>query len=284
MQYTIKNENISVTADAFGAELISVKHNGKEWVWQNTNGAWGGHGPLLFPVCGHCGVTVNGVAYPIKSHGFASRMEFSLVEKTETSVKFALEANAETKKVYPYDFRFTVTYALAGNTLSIGFDMENLADTPLYFACGGHESFNVDSGDLSNYELRFEKTEKLVSLIHNNGGYLTGETVDFGETDTLVLPDDFMQEGKTLIFKEVNSRKVTLAKKDGEAVLDVTFDGFCNLLLWRASNSPYVCIEPWTNLPDEADVPDIEYSQKFGVMKVEGKGKKSLVRTLTYHG
>lgn len=284
MQYTIKNENISVTADAFGAELISVVQNGKEWVWQNPNGAWRGHGPLLFPVCGHCGVTVNGVSYPIKSHGFASKMPFELVEKMDASIKFVLEANEETRKVYPYEFRFTVTYSLEGNTLSIGFEMENLADTPLYFACGGHESFNVDSGDLSNYEIRFEKTERLVSYLHNDNGYLTGETLNFGETDTLVFPNDFMQEGRTLIFKEINSRKVTLANKSGKAVLEVGFNGFSNLLFWRAGDSPYICIEPWSNLPDLADVPDIEFSQKFGVIKVEGKGKKSFVRTLTYHG
>ncbi len=284
MQYTIKNGNVSVTAETFGAELISVKKNGKEWVWQNTNGAWGKHGPLLFPVCGHCGVKVNGVEYPIKAHGFASKMEFTLTEKSENSMQFTLQANEETKAVYPYEFRFTVTYTLEGDTLSIGFDMENLVDTPLYFACGGHESFNIDSEDISAYELRFEKTEKLLSFLHNDNGYLTGETLSFGETDVLVLPDDFLQEGRTLIFRDVNSRKVTLAKKGGEAVLDVTFDGFSNLLLWRAKNSPYICIEPWTNLPDPADMPDIEFSEKYGVYKVEGKGKKVLVRTLTYHG
>ena len=226
---------------------------------------------------------VNGIEYPIKSHGFASRMAFSLVEKTETVMKFALETNEETKKVYPYDCRFTVTYAIEGDTLSIGFDIENLADTPLYFACGAHESFNIDSEDISEYELRFEKSEKLVSHLHNDNGYLTGETVDFGETDVLALPDDFLQEGRTLIFKDVNSRKVTLAKKGGKAVLDVTFDGFPNLLLWRAKNSPYICIEPWSNLPDPADMPDIEFSEKSGVFKVDGKGKKSFVRTLTYY-
>jgi galactose mutarotase-like enzyme len=141
----------------------------------------------------------------------------------------------------------------------------------------------LDSGDLSNYEVRFEKIEKFLTLLHNEDGYMTGESVDFGAGKTLVLPDDFLQEGATLIFKDIASRKVTLAEKGGKVLLDVTFDGFSNLLFWRALNSPYICIEPWSNLPDPADVPDTEFATKEGVFKVEGFAKKHFVRTIMYH-
>ena len=65
MKYTVKNKTLSVTVDSYGAEMVSVEYNGKERLWQNATGEWAGHAPLLFPVCGHFGVTVDGVSYPI---------------------------------------------------------------------------------------------------------------------------------------------------------------------------------------------------------------------------
>ena len=40
METTLKSGNLEITATELGAELISVKHNGKERLWQNDNGGW----------------------------------------------------------------------------------------------------------------------------------------------------------------------------------------------------------------------------------------------------
>ena len=129
MQYTIDNGTLSFTVDSLGAELVSVIKDGKQRVWQNQTEDWAGHGPLLFPVCGHCGVKVNGVEYPIEAHGFAKNMQFSLVKSTETTLVLAIEDSEETKKVYPFHFRFEVEYALKGSTLSIAYRIVNPAKT-----------------------------------------------------------------------------------------------------------------------------------------------------------
>ena len=281
MNYTIENGNLSVTATDFGAEVISVVASGKERLWQNPTGEWAGHAPLLFPVCGHCGVTVDGVSYPIKSHGFAKRYAFNLKDKGADYLTFSLCANEETKKVFPFDFIFNVTYRIDGNTLSIEYDVENPADTPMYFACGGHETFDLET-DVDGYEIRFEKEEELTHYYHDKAGCLTGETCAYGNGQPFLLPKDFLQDGATLIFKNVASRKVQLARKGGKALADVTFEGFSHLLLWRNGEAKYICIEPWSNLPDYANEPDKEFSQKDGVFKVDGKSNKKLVRTITY--
>ena len=281
MQYTIHNDTLSCTVDSLGGELVSVVKGGKERVWQNQTGDWAGHGPLLFPVCGHCGVKVNGVEYPISAHGFAKKMQFSLVKKTDAEVVLAIEANEETKKVYPFDFRFEVSYALKENVLFIGYRVVNPAEKPLYFACGGHESFALDSG-VENYEITFEKQENLVHYFHDDDGYMTGERKSYGTLQTLPLPEDFLQEGRTLIFKDVVSRKVWLCERGGKKLATITFDGFENLLVWHAGKAPFICIEPWTNLPDPADVADVEFRVKGGVMEVSGNAEKTLVRTIAY--
>ncbi len=281
MQYTIYNDRLSCTIDSLGAELVSVIKDGKERVWQNQTGDWAGHGPVLFPVCGHCGVKVNGVEYPISAHGFAKKTKFMLVKKTETEVVLAIEANEETKKMYPFDFRFEVSYALKGNVLSIGYKVVNPAKTSLYFACGGHESFALDSG-VENYEIAFEKQENLVHYFHDDDGYMTGDTKSYGTLQTLPLPEDFLQEGRTLIFKGIASRKVWLCEKGGKKLAEITFDGFENLLVWHAGKAPFICIEPWTNLPDPAKSADVEFSAKGGVIEVGGNAEKTLVRTIAY--
>lgn len=285
MQYTIDNGTLSFTVDSLGAELISVIKDGKQRVWQNQTGDWAGHGPLLFPVCGHCGVKVDGVEYPIEAHGFVKNMQFSLVKSTETTLVLAIEDSEETKKVYPFHFRFEVEYALKGSTLSIAYRIVNPAKTPLYFACGGHESFALDRG-VENYEIVFENEEKLVHYFHDDDGYMTGETQDYGTLQTLQLPEDFLQEGRTLIFKGISSRKVSLCERGGNKVgkklADVTFEGFENLLVWHAGLAPFICIEPWTNLPDPAGVTDVEFATKAGVIEVAGGAEKTFTRTITY--
>ena len=281
MQYKIYNDTLSCTIDSLGAEIISVVKDGAERVWQNQTGDWAGHGPLLFPVCGHCGVKVNGIDYPIAAHGFARKMQFTLVHKTETELALAIEADEETKKVYPFDFRFEVRYALNGNELSIGYLVINPAKTPLWFACGGHESFALGGG-VENYEITFEKQENLVHYFHDDGGYMTGEMQDYGTLQTFPLPEDFLQEDRTLIFKGIASRKVSLCEKGGKKLAEITFNGFENLLVWHAEKAPFICIEPWTNLPDPANTPDVEFCEKAGVIKVEGNAEKTLVRTIAY--
>ena len=280
MVYTIGNENLKITIAEKGAEMISVVYKGKERVWQNETGEWAGHGPLLFPVCGHFHVFVDGKEYPISAHGFAKKSAFTLKDKGADFVVLSLCSNAETQKVYPYDFNLDVTYTVVGDTVRIDCKMTNTGEKPLYYAIGGHESFALDE-KVGEYEIAFEKQEHVLHYDHNGGGYLTGETVDFGNHETFALPEEFFTNSRTLILKDLNSRKVSLCKK-GEKLVEITFDGFANLLLWRADPGKFICIEPWTNLPDVVGKENIEFSQKEGVVKVEAGESNVLTRTITY--
>ena len=48
MLYEIKNDKLSISADTFGAELHSIKLDGKEYLWQ-CGDAWKRYAPILFP-------------------------------------------------------------------------------------------------------------------------------------------------------------------------------------------------------------------------------------------
>ena len=48
----LENENISVEISTFGAEIQKLVAFGKEVIWQGDKAFWGGHSPVLFPICG----------------------------------------------------------------------------------------------------------------------------------------------------------------------------------------------------------------------------------------
>ena len=280
MTYTVKSELLEVTVNDLGAELSSVKFQGKEKLWQNETGEWAGKAPILFPVCGRCSMIVEGTEYPIPFHGVAKKSVFALTEQTENSLSFTLSSSEETKKVYPFDFEFTITYTVNGAELEISFEVYNPAEKALYFSCGSHESYVLDK-EISEYKLVAEKEEEWIHSPYEDK--LTDQEVFLAKGKELPLPEDILSGSNTLIMSGLRSGGVSLCEKSGKKVVDISFKDFSNLLLWRPGNVKMVCIEPWSNLPDRAADEKKEFSQKAGVLKVEPNESKTIVRTIMYY-
>jgi galactose mutarotase-like enzyme len=281
MIYQLKNEVLTVEIASLGAELVSVKKNGKERLWQNENGGWNGHAPILFPKCGDCRFIIGDTEYPMGGHGFVRKNEFELVEKGEDFIKLAVSSNENTKKVYPYDFRFIATYTLDGARLKIDYETFNPSSEPIYFACGSHESYALD-GEIEEFEAVFPEEEEFVSPIHTEEARgFTGEAADFGKGKVIRFPREFMEDN-TLIFANVKSREVEVRRVGGETVCKVFFEGFDNILFWRPEGSRMVCVEPWLNLPDLTTKPIGDFRQKAGVQKLEPNETKVFTHTIEY--
>ncbi len=281
MLYTIQNEQLKVVINDFGAELTSVVFQGKERLWQNENGGWTGHAPIMFPACGSCEVVVNGKLYEHFLHGFARKNTFSVSQQSAQSITFSLASNEQTKQLYPYDFQLRFTYTIDGNALTIKHEAFNPSNEPIFCAFGSHESYKLD-GDVDGYMLWFEKDEEFNTLLHNDFG-MTGETKSFGKGKELPLPADFLQEGRTLIFGNIHSEMVCLKSKQGEKLAEINFKGFKNLLLWRPHGAEMICIESWQNLPDKVGEELIEFSQKAGIEQIPPKQTKTAERTIKYY-
>lgn len=266
MRETICSGGLCVTVDDRGAEPVSLSFQGKERLWQNENGAWAGHAPLLFPVCGNCEVIVGGRRYPVPRHGFARKSRFALAEKREDFLRYELCDNAETAGVYPFLFRLTVSYRITDGALEIEYEVKNTGAEPLVFSIGAHPCFALD-GELSDYELAFEREERLIHLLHDDAGLLTGEERDFGMRKVFPIPAERLVDGKTLIFGNVQSTSVLLRKKTGEKAVEYFFRGFSHLLLWRPEGARAICIEPWCNLPGKVGAQS-EFAQKKGVVSL----------------
>ena len=125
MRIHIQNENVSAEINTLGAELVSFKgSDGFEHIWQGDPKYWGGQAPVLFPIVGALrgGRTrIKGEWFEMNRHGFVRRREFTVAEKRGDAVSLVVEGDAESKKQYPYDFRFTVTYTLTGSSITTEF-------------------------------------------------------------------------------------------------------------------------------------------------------------------
>ena len=280
MIYVIGNKRFSVAVDSFGAELNSIKKDGKELLWQNYDGSWNGHSPVLFPFCGHCAVNIGGKDYNAPAHGFVKNFEFSRISQTEKELVLCVVSNAETKKFYPFDFSFTVKYSVRATTLYIEYDVQNTGKGDMFFGCGGHESFNID-GKLESYFVEFEKEESLLRCFHDNDGYLTGETAVYPKSKFLRFKDMPVDNSETLIFKDIKSSWCKLVKNTGEITATTYFKGFSNLLFWRPDGAPVICMEPWTNLPDLIGE-TTDFRDKKGIIALSEGNNKVIKRKIKY--
>ncbi len=280
MTNKITNGKLEVTASGKGAELVSVKLDGEEKLWQRCE-VWNGSAPILFPYCGKTSISVDGEAFEVVQHGFARRCDFELAEKSAQKMTFLLRDSDETRKYYPFSFEFYVTYEISDNCLSVTFRVKNTDGKTLWFACGGHESFILEY-PIEQYKFEFEKSEKFDSLVYDDG--LTGASVPLGDGRILPMPVKCLRNSDTAIFGNINSRKVSLIDPDGKTVNAFEFDGFENLLLWRPADANMICVEPWQNLPDGIAAKPREFSRIKGAVSVEKGKEKSFTRKIYYFG
>ena len=104
----IKNDRITATIDAKGAEFTSILLDGKEQLWERDVQIWDGQAPILFPICGGLRdgkFIYEGKEYFLEKHGFVREAEFELESADQTKAVFLYKANEETLKKYPFDLK-----------------------------------------------------------------------------------------------------------------------------------------------------------------------------------
>ncbi len=264
MLTTIQNHRLSVTVRDLGAELQSVKLDGQERLWQGDPSVWEDRSPVLFPFVGCIkeGIyTYQGKEYPATSHGFAAASTFSLIDQTETSVTYRIVSSEETKKIYPFDFIFDVTYTLEENKLIQSFTVTNTGDEKMYYAYGAHPGFFVppaEGTDFSDWYLNFAKGQPLNQMILD-GMFMSREVVacPFAQGNKIPLTHETFRED-ALIFSGLNNKifEIKSDKSPHRVLCDCT--DFDYLAIWSetSKDANYVCIEPWNGLPSDSKDPE----------------------------
>ena len=276
MFLTIQNKHISLKVDTLGAQMMELwSSDGIQYLWQGDPTYWSDRAPNLFPFIGR--LTNNsykylGKTYPMGIHGFAAAKEFTVIHQKEDILTLELCSDDETKKRYPFDFSFQITYALNDNSIEITFEVKNIGQNTMPFGIGGHPGFNiplVDREKFEDYELEFSCPCRPDRVGFSPAVYLNGHDEEYPLRDErfIDLRHDLFDED-AVILKNM-AREVTLQSRVSNRGVRVTYPDlpFLGIWHWPKTDAPYVCIEPWSSLPAREDVVE-EFSCKSDMIQL----------------
>jgi galactose mutarotase-like enzyme len=277
MNKILKNGTAAAEISTLGAELISFRmlKDDCEYMWSGDKTYWGGHSPVLFPIV--CAVNegkirVDQKEYQIGNHGFARKSEFTIVNETESSITFRLTDNEETLKSYPYRFELDLIYTLIDNKLNIKYIVRNTDNKEIYFQLGTHPGFNCPlgkEGSLEDYFIEFKCRENLNRLYMNGANVLIRNKSKsiLQDDDVLWLTRELFEDG-ALVFRNINSEKVSLKSRTTSKKVVLYIENMPNLGIWQAKDAPFVCIEPWHGIADTEDF-EGEFKEKEMITSLE---------------
>ncbi|MBZ9730031.1 aldose 1-epimerase family protein [Salegentibacter sp. JZCK2] len=257
--HELQNEFLSIKVNPVGAELSSLKNleTGVEYLWQGNPEFWASQAPNLFPVIGvlkNGEFIFEGKTYKMPKHGFIRyNEEIRLKEKTPNSLVFQLEYSEKTLAIYPFKFRFEISFILNEKSLEVQHRILNLDQKPLYFSLGGHPAFNAPISKNEVYEdyyLEFDRKMDLSTHVLSENGLVSDKTEGILDNEDKIRLHKELFAKDALIFKNIPSKKVALKSKNTGTVLSVEYPDFKNLGIWAKPGAPYVCIEPWLGIAD----------------------------------
>jgi len=269
---TLKNKYLSVNINPMGAEVVSIIKNNYEYLWQKNPDIWNGQAPNLFPLIGRLKdeeYEYNNELYKIKIHGFAKFSMFEVIEKNDNYVSLRITGSNDTYSMYPFDFDFIVSYELMDNIIKKQYMTINNGYKTMYYEVGGHEGYNLtfeNNKIMDDYYIKFSDnsvyTYTTDSVIMVNKDL---KKIDMIDKKLHLKPEVFKNDALILDCSRLKDRNVTLECGKKSRKVKVTFDDFDYLGIWtRPLYSNYVCIEPWSSLPD-CNFIDKKLENKIGI-------------------
>ncbi|EAD0720681.1 aldose 1-epimerase family protein [Listeria monocytogenes] len=273
----LENEVLLVEMKTAGAELTRIFHKdtGLEYLWNADSKFWERHSPVLFPTVGRLvedTYLVDGKPYHLGQHGFARDRDFQVVEQTEKSVRFELDADEDSLAVYPYKFKLSIIYTIEKNTVAVSYEVENTDNKRIYFSIGAHPAFNLpltDGTTFEDYYLDFGTEENLETLCLE-GPYRSGEIKKVVDEAARYLPLNYdLFKNDALIFEALKQKEMTIKSDKTPHFVKVSFPEFPFVGVWTAkAGTPFLCIEPWYGIADGAGE-SVELRDKAGIEHLE---------------
>ena len=285
-EYSLDNGVLSVRVSSIGGQLLSVKKDGKEYLWQGDPAFWEDRAPNLFPYIARLTkgtYTVHGKEYHLPIHGFLPAAEMKAEVQEESLLVLRLDADESTLACYPFVFTLRIRYELNQDTLRIAYEVENGGEEDMYFGIGGHPGFQApleDGLSFEDYFLEFESegqsgtdAQPPVRIGFSPTCFLNGkdEPWPLEKGCRIPLRHDLFDDD-AIVLSHTPKTVVLRSEKGGRGVR-VRFPQMPYIGFWHAVKkpAPYVCIEPWSSLPSRQDVVE-ELSEQPGLIHLEGKG------------
>ena len=279
MLYCLENEFIAVKIKETGAELCSYydKNKQREIIWQADPLHWKRHAPILFPIVGKVNNNIYKLekeTFTLSQHGFARDQEFRVVEQSDSSITLINIASKTTKEFFPFDYALKVMFSIFDKELKVTYKVENPSLGKMFFCIGAHPGFNCPfdkASNFSDYELEFEKTECSDRILLNDNGFRTGKRAkEWLSGNTIKLSEDLFNQD-ALIFDDLKSTYLTIGskKKNIKERVKIGWFNYPHMGIWKPlKKAPFLCIEPWNGMADEANSED-DFKNKYGVIHLE---------------
>lgn len=264
--FYLENEWLKVDFQTLGGEMSAMydKEKNIQVLYQGNEG-WQGKNPSLFPIIGNTyskTYEINGQTYAMKNHGLVRYANLEVVHQTENQITFRLESNVESKKQYPFDFCFDLTYTLEEKCITISYVITNNSHTSMPFSFGLHPAFRVplfENENFEDYKIIYEKPQLVEQIIVENEK-LVYQEVALSEWQ---LSYDEIKEHATILYRNVQQEYIDL--QGPSYALRLTCKGYPYLALWNDQTSNYICIEPWMGISDLVD-PQVSFENREGTM------------------
>lgn len=265
----LSNNTIAIEVAEHGAELVSLKKEGREYMWNGDPAFWNRHAPILFPAVGkpyNNELHIDGKAYTMKQHGFARDSEFEAMG--DGRMRMVGVGHGE---VYPCRFELEARYRLYGSTVEVCWTVTNTDTRSMHFQIGAHPGFMLPDYNVADavhgYVCYYDRKGNSVSPVMVSAledGNRVGRKA-------MVIPDRMPVTGDTfahdaLIFEEGQVAEAVLCDKQGRAVLSVSCLQAEAFGIWapHKEGCPFVCLEPWCGICDAksfvGDIADRTYS------------------------
>lgn len=268
----IENEILKVSINTKGALLTSIndKRNDEELLYQIEKDSWPFQDVQIFPIIGATNYRVKDfkLSSPTR-HGFIRNMEFKVINKTNETATLRITSNEETKKLYPYDFDFFITYSLKFDKLTITTKILNLSNETLLCMYGAHTAIKANENAILNLGKGYTQYKLIDGLISEKGTLIDDNKIQltkdyFKKEDTVVIDNTFDK----LIIKNGFNHDVIY-----------TFDAPLFALWSRNDTGNFVCLEPWWGISnvtnEEIELKDTKFINKI-------KKEKEFTYSLTF--
>ncbi len=259
--HILENEAFRIGINEMGAEMSSwkSKKDGTEYVWQGDPEIWPRHAPVLFPVVGRLKgkkYTVGGREYEIGQHGFGRDLEWTAHPVSGNCIEFTLTQSYATLKMYPWNFTCTIRYTLEGASLKKEHITRNDSDTTMYYEVGGHDGYTIcwnEGEKVTDYAVEFEGIEALHPIIVDKDIMLTREHGNIPLENSRLKLRQGIFDPDALMLDDLPVRRAHIVCEKNSKRVTMDFQDFPFFAVWSKNlpmDVPYVCLEPWSTLPD----------------------------------
>ena len=286
----LESDALAVRISSKGAELQSVVCEGIERMWSGDPAVWGRRAPLLFPLIGRLrdGWYANGgerVDAPM--HGFCRDRAFAAEQVSGTHARFETTSDEGTRAVFPFDFLLRVDFSLEGATIVKTHTVENAGEVPMPFELGGHEAYEtrlLPGERMADYYVRFEGADAHGMFDMDEEGILALPKIEVPLEDGRLTKTPEQLGIDTVVLENVPGGRVVLASAANPHEVEVEFPDFPYLGIWTKAgqaDARYLCLEPWSALPDALFSPR-ELAEKPGVRVLAPGERATLAYRMTF--